>query len=207
MKIVEYRGIRKLVGALLTEDSDSTLTYGAVFSIAGTSKLSKTVESSIDTKHYDNVPAIVLDGVGPDTITIDTSAIPYDVQAKITGQYYDDGTGMLVEGTGSRPYVAIGYITEDTDGNEVWVWRLKGKFSLPSEEHSTKDNSTTSNGQQLTYTGINTTHEFTALANEETKNAKGIILETSKELTTLTETSFFAAVQDPDKVVAAKKVV
>ena len=204
-KIVEYRGVRKLVGALLTADTTESLTYGTVFPIAGTSKLSKTVESSSESKYYDNMPAIVIDGVGPDTITIDASAIPYDVQAKITGQFYDETTGMLVEGTGVRPYLAIGYITEDTDGNEVYVWRLKGKFSLPTEEHSTKDNGTTANGQQLVYTGINTTHEFGALDNENVKTAKGVILETVKKLTTLTETTFFADVQDPDKIAAAKK--
>ena len=199
-KIVEYRGIRKLVGAILTRDDSEALKYGDVFPIAGTSRLSKTTASSSETKSYDNFPAIVIDSEGEDTIAVDVSAVPYAVQAKITGQYYDDTLGMYVEGAGAeRPYVAIGYITEDTNGNEVYVWRNKGKFALPGEDHATKDSSTTSNGQQLTYTGINTVHEFAALANKPKKTAKGVILETAKELTDYTEETFFEAVQDIDK--------
>ena len=206
MKIVEYRGARDLVCALLTEDSAEQLTYGSVFEIAGLNKVSKTVETASETKHYNNIPAIVINSEGADTVTLDVSAIPYDVYAKITGQYYDDGTGMLVEGAGGeKPYCAIGYITEDTDGNEVYVWRNKGTFSLPGEDHPTKDNATTANGQQLVFTGINTTHKFTALENEKRQTCKAVILETAKDHTTLTETTFFANVQDPDKIVAAKK--
>ena len=206
MKIVEYRGARDLVCALLTEDSAEHLTYGSVFEIAGLNKVSKTVETASETKHYNNIPAIVINSEGADTVTLDVSAIPYDVYAKITGQFYDDGTGMLVEGAGGeKPYCAIGYITEDTDGNEVYVWRNKGTFSLPGEDHPTKDNATTANGQQLVFTGINTTHKFTALENEKKQTCKAVILETAKDHTTLTETTFFADVQDPDKIAAAKK--
>lgn len=206
MKVVEYRGARDLVCALVTEDSRETLSYGESFPIAGLNKVSKTVEASSETKHYDNIPAIVINSEGADTIVLDVSAIPYDVTAKITGQYYDENTGMLVEGAGGeKPYCAIGYITEDTDGNEVYVWRNKGTFALPGEDHPTKDNSTTANGQQLTFTGINTTHKFAALAGQKRQTCKGVILETVKELTTLTESTFFADVQDPDKIVAAKK--
>lgn len=207
MKIVEWRGVRKLVGALLTADTAESLTYGVVFPIAGTSRLQKTTESSSDTHYYDNIPAVIIDGNGSDTVTIDSSAIDSETFAKITGQYYSTTTGTLVEGAATRPYLAIGYITEDTDGNEVYVWRLKGKFAIPGSEHGTKNNSTDANGQQLVWTGVNTIHEFESIDNPEThdKTAKAVNLEVAKELTTYTESTFFAAVQDPDKIEAKKK--
>ena len=53
-KIVEYRGIEGLVGAILEEDTKEGLTYGTPFYIAGTSELSKETETASDTHYYDN---------------------------------------------------------------------------------------------------------------------------------------------------------
>lgn len=205
MKITEYRGIRGLVAAELLTDTNEEdgLTYGTPFAVAGTSELSKETENSSESHYYDNIPAIVIDSVGADTVTASVSAIPLDILSKLTGQTYDDETGMFIEGERTSKYFAIGYITEDTDGNEVFVWRLKVKCSIPSSTHATKTDGTDANGQEITFTGINTQHKF-----EKTgKTAKAVNLEMAKGLTTYTETDFFAAVQDPDKVAAKKKAV
>ena len=198
MKIKEYRGIRGLVAAeLLTDTNDEGgLTYGAPFAIAGTSELSRETENSSENKYYDNVPAIVIDSVGADTVNATVSAIPLDVLSKLTGQAYDETTGMFIEGERTSKYFAIGYITEDTDGNEVYVWRLKTKCSIPASTHATKTDGTDANGQEITFTGINTQHKFTATG----KTAKAVNLEISKGLTDFTEEVFFASVQDPDTV-------
>lgn len=205
MKITEYRGIRGLVAAELLTDTneENGLTYGTPFEVAGTSELSKETENSSESHYYDNIPAIVIDSVGADTVTASVSAIPLDILSKLTGQIYDEETGMFIEGERTSKYFAIGYITEDTDGNEVFVWRLKVKCSIPSSTHATKTDGTDANGQEITFTGINTQHKF-----EKTrKTAKAVNLEMAKGLTTYTEADFFAAVQDPDKVAAKKKAV
>lgn len=205
MKITEYRGIRGLVAAELLTDTneENGLTYGTPFEVAGTSELSKETENSSESHYYDNIPAIVIDSVGADTVTASVSAIPLDILSKLTGQIYDEETGMFIEGERTSKYFAIGYITEDTDGNEVFVWRLKVKCSIPSSTHATKTDGTDANGQKITFTGINTQHKF-----EKTrKTAKAVNLEMAKGLTTYTEADFFAAVQDPDKVAAKKKAV
>jgi phi13 family phage major tail protein len=142
------------------------------------------------------VPAIVIDSTGSDEVTISGSAIPFDVLAKITGQYYDEATGMFVEGERQSKYFAIGYITEKTDGTEVFCWRLKGKFNIPSVTHATKTDGAEANGQELTFTGINTEHRFTAIGN---KTAKAVNVDTSVNAT-VKEADFFAEVQTPDTV-------
>lgn len=195
MKVREWRGIRDLIAAeLKTDEKAGEITYGEPFAVAGASGLTKDVESSSEAKYYDNVPAIVIDSVGADTVKVDVSAVDIDVLAKLTGQFYDEETGMLVEGEREEKYFAIGYITEKTDGTEMFVWRLKGKFSIPSDTRKTKDNGTTSNGDQLTYTGINTTHKFTKTG----KGAKAVIIDTEKN--PLDEKEFFKIVQHPDTV-------
>lgn len=163
-EIFEYRGVENLVCAeVLTDDNevDSGYTTGEVFDLAGIAELGRTTENSSETKYYDNVPALVIDSVGADTVTCSVSGIPLDVLAKITGQKYDETLGVLVEGEREAKYFALGYKTKKTNGDEVYVWRLKGKFSIPDSTHSTQTAGTESNGQEITYTGISTTHKFT----------------------------------------------
>ncbi len=193
-KIVEYRGVRDLVAAILQEDGEN-LTYGEIFPVAGLAELSKTTENSSETHYYDNIPAIVIDSVGADEVNCSTSAIPFDVLAKLTGQYYDEETQTFVEGEGIKPYLAIGYIAEDTDGNEIFVWRYKVKASIPDTTHATKTDGTDANGQELVFTGINTQHKFTATG----KSAKAI---NHRKSELITEADFFAEVMDIDKLKA-----
>lgn len=193
--ITEYRGIRDLVAAELLTDTSTELTYGTPFPVAGIAELSRTTENSSESHYYDNIAAIVIDSVGSDEVTCTCSAIPLDVLAKLTGQYYDTTTNTLVEGEADRKYFAIGYITEDTDHNEVYVWRHKVKCSIPDSTHSTKNDGTDANGQEIVFTGINTTHKFTKTG----KTAKAI---NHKAGELITEATFFATVQDIDKLTA-----
>lgn len=192
----EYRGIRGLVAAEVTTDTADTFECGVPFAVCGVAELSRTTETTSEPHYYDNVPAIVIDSTGSDEVTITGSAIPFDVLAKITGQYYDETLGMFVEGERQSKYFALGYITEKTDGTEVFVWRLKGKFNIPDSTHATKDDGAEANGQELTFTGINTNHRFTANGN---KTAKAVNVDTSIN-TGVAEATFFAEVQTPDTV-------
>lgn len=196
--IQEYRGIRGLVAAEVTTDDADAFACGTPFAIAGVAELSRTTETSSEAHYYDNVPAVVIDSTGSDEVTITASAIPFDALAKITGQHYDEATGMFVEGERQSKYFAIGYITEKTDGTEVFVWRLKGKFNIPDSTHSTKNDGAEANGQEIVFTGINTSHRFTAIGN---KTAKAVNVDTS--VNAIAETEFFATVQTPDTVKAS----
>ena len=199
MDYQEYRGIRGLVAAeVLTDDADA-FECGAPFEVAGVAELSRTTETSNESHYYDNVPAVVIDSTGADEVTITASAIPFEALAKLTGQTYDAAKGMFVEGERQAKYFAIGYITEKTDGTEVFVWRLKGKFNIPDSTHATKDDGAEANGQELVYTGINTAHKFTALGN---KTAKAVNVDTSVN-TGVKEATFFEEVQTPDTVTVA----
>lgn len=194
-EILEYRGVEGLVAAeVLTDDNDSGSGYttGTVFAVAGVAEISKAVEQSSAAHYYDNMPAIVIDSVGSDTITINASAIPLEVQAKLTGQTYDDTLGAYIEGDAVRPYFAIGYKTAKTDGSEVYVWRYKGKFQLGDETNTTRNDGTDANGQTLTFTGINTTHKWTKTG----KGAKALNVELAKNLADVS--TFFDTVTTPD---------
>lgn len=200
--ITEYRGVEGLVYAEVTKDNnelDGGYTTGTVKPLAGVAELSKTTETSSEAHYYDNIAAVVIGSTGADEITINTSAIPLKVLAEITGQYYDESTGMMVECSRESKYFALGYRTKKTDGTEVLVWRLKGTFGIPDSTHVTENDGTDANGQELVYTGISTTHKFTKTG----KPAKAVNVDTSLDL--VDTSNFFATVATPDTVKARTK--
>lgn len=197
-EIVEYRGVEGLVAAeVLTDDNgESGYTTGTPFAIAGVAEISRTTDSSSEAHYYDNIPAVVVSSTAADEVTINASAIPLDVFAKITGQNYDELTGSLIEGARDVKYFAIGYKTKKTNGDEVYVWRYKGTFNVPDTTNTTENDSTDANGQEITFTGISTTHKFTKTG----KGAKSINVDLGKDLADVT--TFFDEVTTPDTIQA-----
>lgn len=200
-EVVEYRGIEGLVAAEVLKDNNNSgegegYVTGEVFSIAGIAELSKSTESSNESKYYDNMPALVISSTGADEVTCTVSAIDQEVLAKITGQQYDATTGTLIEGERKNKYFAIGYKTKKTNGDEIFVWRYKGTFNIPEATHATENDGTDANGQEITFTGINTTHKFT----KTNSGAKAINVDLGKDLADVT--GFFDKVTTPDDLKA-----
>ena len=201
-KIFEYRGVEGLVYAEVTKDNNSTeqgegYVTGTVKPLAGVAEISKSSDSTSEAHFYDNIPAVVITSTGADTVTISASAIPLDVLADITGQTYDSTTGTYIEEERQQKYFAIGYQTKNTDGETVYVWRLKGTFNIPDQTNATENKGTDANGQELVYTGISTTHKFT----KTTKPAKAVNVNTALDLISKPE-DFFVSVQTPDTITA-----
>lgn len=197
MKIVTWRGIRGLKAAKLKTDTAENIEYDVPRDIAGVSTLSKTTETSSSTKFYDNSPAVIIRGNGADEVAIDASAIDEETTAWMMGETYDAEDDVYIEGNPSTNYFALGYVTKKSDGTERFVWRLKGTFGYPENEHATEDDGTDSSGSALTYTGIATEHKFTKTGKAE----KAVNVGAAK----YDEAKFFAAVMTPDTYTTAKK--
>lgn len=207
-EIFEYRGVEGLVAAEVLIDDNETPTSGTTppdhgyvtgtpFEIAGVAEIGRSTENSQESHYYDNMAAIVISSVGADTITCSVSAIPLDVLAKITGQKYDATKGVLIEGQRDNKYFALGYKTKKTNGEEVYVWRLKGSFSIPDQTNTTENDGTDANGQEVVFTGISTTHKFT---NNDGKGCKAINVDVAKGLADVS--TFFTQVITPDTLTA-----
>ncbi len=195
MEIYEYRRCEGLVAAEIIKDDSDAYTTGEPFEVAGLANVSRTTEVSVETGFYDNKPATTRRGNAADTVTFDVSAIPLDVFAKLTGYKYDSELEMLIEGEPEMKYFAVGYKTGATNGDEMYVWRLKGSFNIPDQENHTDDDSTDANGQQLIFTGLSTTHKFA----KDGKSAKSITVNATRDKVQNLD-KFFDAVQTPDTV-------
>ena len=205
-KIVEYRGCKGLVFAEVTNDDNETGTghgyiTGTVTDLAGIAEVSKTVSVSRVSKYYDNRAAIVITGEGEDVVTFTASIPTMKVQAAINGRVYDETLKMYIECPIVNKYYAVGYIIEDTDGTEYFIWRHKGYFMAPDETSATQDEGTDGNNMSLEFHGIYTNHEFANGGGSGVK--KHIKSYKMANDGTLDLSAFFSTVTSPDTVYSA----
>ena len=198
---VEFRGCRGLVYAeVLTDDNETSggYTTGTVKPLAPLAEISKTVETSSEAHYYDNVPQIVVNSEGSDTVTFTTAVIPDEVLADITGRTYDQAKKAFIESERKNKSFAVGYIYGEIGEGETekYVWRYKGTFSIPDETAATKDDGTTGNNMSLVFTGVYTNHEFANGGGTGVKaKAKSMRVEAGG---TITKENFFKQVYTPD---------
>ena len=201
MNIEEYRGIKSLVIAELTETTDddgvTTATYGDVTKLAGVQELSGEVNESSETHYYDNIPAIVVDSEGEDTYTLTVSVVAKETRALIEGLTYDSSTGALIGTPKKKKYFALGYIAELTSGVEEYNWIYKGKFTGGNKSHKTKDDGTDTNNMEYTYTSVQTAATYEAI---DGKTCKYLSVEDDG---TADLSTFFDSVTTPDDLVAS----
>ena len=190
--VYEYRGVKNLVYAEVTADDENAYTTGTVKTLAGVATITARVETSQEAHYYDNAPKVLIGSTGANTVTLTVSAIPLEVLADITGRTWDATHGAIIEGPQTPKHFAIGYEFDRTDGGKVYVWRLKGMFAIPDQTSNTIDDGTDADGQELTFTGIETTHAFTATG----KGARAVAVD---DALGLAQTSnWFSAVVTPD---------
>lgn len=194
-KVFEFRGVDNLVYAeVLTDNEESDgYTTGEVKMLSAVAEIGKTTETSSEAKYYNNMPMLVINSEGADTITLTVAALELEVLSEITGKTFNKETGALIDGERKNKYFAIGYRTKGTDNAYRYVWRLKGTFNIPDETVATESSGTDSNNQELSFTGIYTTHKFT-----NGGAAKGVVIDTRYDKADLS--SFFSTVTTPDTI-------
>lgn len=173
MKFEEYRGVRNLVIAELTETSDEkgnvVATYGDVQRLAGVQAISGEVSESSESHYYDNMAAIVVDSEGADTYTLTVSVAEKKTRALIEGLKYDETTGALLGTPKTKKYFALGYIADTVSGTEEYNWIYKGKFTGGNKTHNTKNDGTDATNMEYTYTSIHTAVTFEKAGNQACK--------------------------------------
>ena len=199
-KTVEFRGCDNLVIAEVTKDDlSNNYTTGAVQVLAPVAEVAKTVETNSETHYYDNTGMIIIQSEGSDEITLTVPALPLDILALVTGKTVDDTTAAFIDGPAIERYFAIGYRLRLTDGTYRYVWRLKGSFAIPDETSATEDDSTTTNNQQLTFTGVKSIYEFTNGGGPNVKGrVKAVVIDERDGKCDCS--TFFSTVQTPDTV-------
>lgn len=120
-------GLKNMVIAPLTEDTEETVSYGTLQAVAGAIEATITPESADpDVQYADDVE---FDTLYPDPeISFSTSMadIPLTIQEMIFGNQIDDN-GVLIRSANDKPgYFAVGFMSEKANGKYRYVWLYKG---------------------------------------------------------------------------------
>lgn len=205
MSFTLKRGLQNVFAAEVIADTREEFETGTPFHLIPAGEMSRTVETESEPVYFDNVVFYQSGSEGPTEVVLTGAALrPADI-AKLLGKHVDPNTGAVLDtGEYAEKYWAVGGETENTDGTKEYFWFLKGTFAAPEQTDKTKDNSTETNGMELTYSAVQTTHQFDI--NNEKKPMKRVVIDT--ETTVLADgADWTAQVVTPDNLatVAQKK--
>lgn len=197
----EFQGVDKVWIAEVTEDSEENYTCGTPEHLAPAGELSTTANSDKATKFYDNIPFLVVLSEGSTDLTLTCPVLPLSMQSKVTGKYYDQTTGALMDsGQPVAKYFAMMYRERFLDGTYRYVVRHKVSISIGDQSNKSLDDTTDSNGMTLNISSITTQHVF-----EKTKSpSKALIVDERDDKADLS--TWYTEVVTPDNIKAKSSV-
>lgn len=134
-------GLKKIHVAKYTETGE-VVTYEAPRKIAEaiTANVTPNVESAV---LYGDDRAVESDEtLGDIDVEINVTDLSAEDYAFLMGATVDSNGGVTDSIDNVAPYVALGFEVPLTRGRKRMYWYYKGKFSIPSSEHTTKQGST-----------------------------------------------------------------
>ena len=163
-------GLKNMVLAPLTTDTEAGHTYGDLQLVAGAIDASITPQNADPNVQYaDDIEFNVLYPDPELSFKTKMADIPLAIQEMIFGNRIDDN-GVLVRTASDRPpYYAVGFKSEKSDGAFRYVWLFKVRAKPVTESYATKEG-TTINRQtgEVEWTAIKRTHDarYQAVADE-----------------------------------------
>ena len=163
-------GLKNVVIAPLTEDTETGHTYGELQLMAGAIEASITPENADpEVQHADDAEFSVLYPDPELTFSTSMADIPLSIQEQIFGNQIDDN-GVLVRTASDRPpYFAVGFKSEKSDGTYRFIWLYKVRAKPMTENYRTKEGQTiTRQNGSVEWTAIKRTHDgrYQAVADE-----------------------------------------
>jgi phi13 family phage major tail protein len=193
----EYKsalGLRDLYYALVTQDDASAYAAAVPAYLAPAITANHAPSSNALTQYADDGPYDVLTSEGETKIDLEATAIPINILAILLGKKYDTSTGRMFDNGGTPPDVALSFRAIKSNGSYRYYQYLKGKFSAPAEEQSTKTDTPEPKPLKITYTAVKTVYQFT-LPDSVTDGVKRVVGD--QDATNFSGTTWFSAVQVP----------
>lgn len=163
-------GLKNMVIAPVTEDTETSTTYGDLQRVAGAIEATITPENNDpDIQYFDDVEGDVLYSDPELTFKTKLADLPLIVQEMIFSNKIDDN-GVLIRTANDKPvYFAVGFMSEKANGTYRYVWLFKVRAKPVTETYATKEG--TSNTRQtgeVEWTAIKRTSDgrYQAVADE-----------------------------------------
>ena len=136
-------GLKNLVIAPVTSDTESSTTYGTLQRVAGAIEASITPGTTDpDVQYYDDVEGDVLYPDPELSFKTKLADIPLTIQEMIFGNEIDDN-GVLIRTATDKPgYFAVGFKSEKANGKFRYVWLYKVRAKPVTENYAAKEGKT-----------------------------------------------------------------
>ena len=163
-------GLKNMVIAPMTVDTETTLTYGALQLVAGAIEATITPENTDPEVQY--ADDIEFDVLYPDpelSFKTKMADIPLSIQEAIFGNNIDDNGVLVRAAVDKPPYFAVGFKSEKSNGKYRFVWLYKVRAKPVTETYATKEGGTiTRQTGEVEWTAIKRTHDglYQAIADE-----------------------------------------
>ena len=163
-------GLKNMVIAPLTVDTEETLTYGDLQLVAGVIEASITPQNADpDVQYFDDQEGDVLYPDPELTFKTKLADLPLIVQEMIFSNKIDDN-GVLIRTANDKPgYFAVGFMSEKANGTYRYVWLFKVRAKPVTETYATKEGtSITRQTGEVEWTAIKRTSDgrYQAVADE-----------------------------------------
>lgn len=133
-------GLKNIYAALLTEGE--TVTYAAPRKIAHAVTANVTPNTESVPLYGDDRTVEMAEALGDIDIEIGITDLSVEDYAFLLGKTVDSNGGITDSVDDIAPYVALGFEIPLSNGGKRLYWYYKGKFSIPSSEHTTKQGTT-----------------------------------------------------------------
>ena len=163
-------GLKNVVIAPLTEDTEETLTYGELQLLAGAIEASITPENADpDIQFADDIEFDVLYPDPELSFKTKMADIPLQIQEMIFGNQIDDNGVLVRTAQDKPPYFAVGFKSEKSDKSFRYIWLYKVRAKPVTESYATKEGKTINRQTgEVEWTAIKRTHDgrYQAVADE-----------------------------------------
>lgn len=163
-------GLKNVVIAPLTVDTEETLTYGTLQALAGAIEATITPDNAEPNKLYaDDVEFDVLYPDVEHTFKIKMADIPLAIQEMLFSNVIDENCVLIRTASNTPGYFAIGFKSEKSNGKYRYVWMFKVRAKPMTETYATKEGtSVTRQTGEVEFTAIKRIHDgrYQAVADE-----------------------------------------
>lgn len=136
-------GLKNIVLAELTADTESSLTYGTLQLVSGAIEVTVTPGTTDpDVQYADDGEFDVLYPDPEIAVKVKLADLPLSIQEKISGAAIDANGVLIRNANDSAPYYAIGFKAEKTNHKYRAVWLYKCRAKPITETYQTKEGAT-----------------------------------------------------------------
>ena len=164
-------GLKNMVIAPLTVDTEETLTYGDLQLVAGAIEATITPDNADpDIQYADDIEFDVLYPDPELTFKTKMADIPLTIQEKVFGNKIDDNGVLIRSSTDKPPYFAVGFKSEKSNHKFRYVWLYKVRAKPLAENYATKEGKTINRQTgEVEWTAIKRTNDgrYQAVADED----------------------------------------